>query len=157
MDADLSGQAGEKLLLVDEAHLLAHHASTEEFLDRIVRHVRHFGAGVLVLSQNPDDFLTRPAGRSLLRNLYAIGLLRLPEVSGEARSFFGLTGAEAEWLPKARLPRETGYSESLWRIGGLHLPLAIIASTPEYELLESTLGRNPSAEEGPAAAPKRGL
>jgi len=153
----LSERVGEKLLLVDEAHLLAHHAPTEEFLDRIVRHVRHFDAGVLVLSQNPDDFLARPSGRSLLRNLYATGFLRLPEVSAEARAFFGLTGAEAEWLPKARLPRETGYSESLWRIGGLHLPLAVIASTPEYELLESTLGRRPSAGEASPAAPKRGL
>lgn len=153
----LAGRDGEKLLLVDEAHLLAHHPATEEFLDRVVRHVRHFGAGVLILSQNPDDFLARPAGRSLLRNLYATGFLRLPEVSEPARTFFGLTGAEAEWLPKARLPRETGYSESLWRVGGLHLPLAIVASTPEYELLEATLGRPPAPGEPGATAPKRGL
>jgi len=153
----LAERTGGKLLLVDEAHLLARHAATEEFLDRVVRHVRHFEAGVLLLSQNPDDFLTRPAGRSLLRNLYAAALLRLPEVSAEARAFFGLTGAEAEWLPRARLPRETGYSESLWRIGGLHLPLAIVASTPEYDLLGSTLGRPREAAAESDAAPKRGL
>jgi hypothetical protein len=150
-------QAGRKLLLVDEAHLLARHASTEEFLDRVVRHVRHFDAGLLVLSQSPDDFLVRPAGRSLLRNLYAAGFLRLPEVSAETRAFFGITSAEAEWLPRARLPRETGYSESLWRVGELHLPLAIIASTPEYEFLESKLGRPPAGPAESASAPKGGL
>ncbi len=148
---------GPKLLLIDEAHLLARHGSTEEFFDRVVRHVRHFDAGLLVLSQNPDDFLLRPAGRSLLRNLYATAFLRLPQVSSETRSFFGLTNAEADWLPRARLPRETGYSESLWRVGELHLPLAIIASTPEYELLEATLGRSRTVPVDSDSAPKGGL
>lgn len=153
----LSDRTGPKLLVVDEAHLLARHAATEEFLDRVVRHVRHFTAGLLVLSQSPEDFLVRPAGRSLLRNLYATAFLRLPEVSNEAGAFFGLTRAESEWLPRARLPRETGYSESLWRIGELHLPLAIVASTPEYEYLEATLGRPRAADTDPTAPPKRGL
>ena len=143
----LRARAGPKLLLIDEAHLLTHHTATAEFLDRVVRHLRHFEAGVLVLSQNPDDFLGHAAGRSLLRNLYASAFLRLPEVSGACREFFGLTNAEAEWLPKARLPREAGYSESLWRIGELHLPLAIIASTPEYEFLTGTLGHDPPARD----------
>ncbi len=136
-------KVGPKLLVVDEAHLLVHHPPTAEFLDRVVRHVRHFNAGLLLLTQSPEDFLVLPSGRSTLRNLYATAFLRLPEVSAGARDFFGLTGAEAEWLPKARLPRITGYSESLWRVGELHLPLAIVASTPEYQLLTETLGATP--------------
>jgi hypothetical protein len=136
---------GPKLLVVDEAHLLARHRSTAEFLNRVVRHVRHFDAGVLLLSQTPEDFLGPDEGRAVLRNLYATAFLRLPEISREACQFFGLTPAEAEWLPKARLPREAGYSESLWRIGALHLPLAVIASTPEYEFLTSTLGQTKEA------------
>jgi hypothetical protein len=134
---------GPKLLLLDEAHLLTRLDATADFLDRIVRHLRHFRAGVLLASQNPDDFLGRASGRSLLRNLYATAFLRLPEVSPETKAFFGLGAAEAEWLPKARLPREAGYSESLWRIGEGHLPLAIVASTPEYEFLTALLGGPP--------------
>jgi len=145
----LRDRPGPKLVLVDEAHLLARHGPTADFLDRVVRHVRHFEAGLLLLSQNPDDFLATPSGRSTLRNLYATALLHLPEVSSEARTFFGLTDAEAGWLPKARLPRAAGYSESLWRVGELHLPLAIVASTPEFEFLSRTLGstRPPAARE----------
>jgi hypothetical protein len=142
-------RAGPKLVVVDEAHLLVRHPRTAEFLDRVVRHVRHFDAGLLILTQSPEDFLVLPAGRSTLRNLYATALLRLPGLSPEARDFFGLTEAEAEWLPKARLPKAAGYSESLWRVGDLHLPLAIVASTPEYELLSRTLGTSPPS---PAAA-----
>jgi len=132
---------GPKLVVVDEAHLLVRHPPTAEFLDRVVRHVRHYDAGLLLLTQSPEDFLALPSGRSTLRNLYATAFLRLPEVSSTARDFFGLTSSEAEWLPKARLPRTAGYSESLWRVGDLHLPLAIVASTPEYELLNATLGK----------------
>ena len=153
----LAERPGPKLLLIDEAHLLARHAATEEFLDRVVRHVRHFDAGLMVLSQSPDDFLGRPAGRSLLRNLYATAFLRLPQVSAETREFFGLTSAEAEWLPRARLPRETGYAESLWRVGELHLPLAIVASTPEFEFLEATLGGLRASHREAPSAPKGGL
>ncbi len=141
---------GPKLVLLDEAHLLARHEATAEFLDRVVRHMRHFDAGLLLVTQNPDDFLARACGRSLLRNLFATAFFRLPEVSPEARAFFQLGAAEAEWLPKARLPRDAGYSESVWRIGEWHLPLAVVASTPEYEFLNSVLGTLPggAAERG---------
>jgi Helicase HerA, central domain len=140
---------GPKLLVLDEVHLLLRHRATSEFLDRVVRHVRHFEGGILLLSQDPEDFLGPPSGRSVLRNLDATGLLRLPEVSEAARQFFGLTGPEAEWLPKARLPRDAGYSESLWRVGELHLPLAIVAATPEYEFLTGVLGRGTATRPGP--------
>ncbi len=151
----LRSRPGPKLVVVDEAHLLARHGPTAEFLDRVVRHMRHFDAGLLLVTQNPDDFLAHPAGRSLLRNLYATAFFRLPEVSAETRGFFQLGSAEAEWLPKARLPRDAGYSESLWRIGEWHLPLAVVASTPEYEFLGATLGVG-SAGAGAATLPLEG-
>jgi hypothetical protein len=137
---------GPKLLVLDEAHLLTRDPATAEFLDRLVRHVRHFGTGVLILSQNPDDFLATRGGQSLLRNLRATLLLHLAEVSEATREFHSLTGAEAAWLPRARLPREAGYAEGLLRFGPSHLPLAVVASTPEHELIVRALspGGDPS-------------
>lgn len=137
------------LLIVDEAHLLARDPATAAFLDRLVRHVRHFEGGVLLLSQNPDDFLQHESGRSLLRNLRATMLLRLAEVSPACREFFELTEAEAAWLPRARLPREAGYSEGLLRHGPAHLPLACVASAPELEFLTAAL--RPAAPGSPCA------
>jgi hypothetical protein len=128
-------RAGHSLVIVDEAHLLAHDPATGTYLDQLVRRMRHFGAGVLLLSQNPEDFLRNESGRSLLRNLRATFLLRLSEVSPSTRSFFDLTRTEAEWLPTARLPAEAGYAEALLRLGPAHLPIALVASTPEYEFL----------------------
>ncbi|HEY6238842.1 MAG TPA: DUF87 domain-containing protein [Thermoplasmata archaeon] len=134
------GRPGPKLVVLDEAHLLARDPATGAYLDRLVRHLRHFDTGVVLATQNPDDFLTSESGRSLLRNLRATFLLRLVQVSEPARSFFALTSEEAEWLPRARLPREMGYSEALLRFGPAHLPIALVASTPEFEFLVRALG-----------------
>ncbi|MGI0054529.1 MAG: VirB4 family type IV secretion system protein [Thermoplasmata archaeon] len=153
----LQGGSGPKMLIVDEAHLLARHPATAEFLDRVVRHVRHFGAGVTLLSQHPNDFLRHPTGRSLLGNLSATLLLRLPPPDTELASFYGLTDAEAEWLPRSRLPREAGYSEGLLRVGELHLPIAVVASTPEYEFLVGRLAGAGHRNDGPDAPPTPAL
>ena len=154
----LGARTGPKLVVLDEAHLVARHGGTTEFLARSVRHMRHFGAGLLLLTQDPDDFLSTAAGRSLLRNLSASVFLRLAEVSDGCRAFFGLSGSEAEWLTKARLPTDTGYAESLWRIGAGHLPLAIVASTPEFELIGAALrGAPPPASPRDPAARTGGL
>jgi hypothetical protein len=153
----LRATPGPKLVVVDEAHLLARHPATTEFLDRIVRHVRHYDAGLLLLSQSPDDFLSSDTGRSLLRNLAATLLLRLPEVSEATREFFQLTAMEAEWLPRARLPADAGYAEGLLRLGPSHLPLAVVAATPEFDFLTRAL-RLPSAPgvaPGPPQSPPR--
>jgi conjugal transfer ATP-binding protein TraC len=142
-----------RLLIVDEAHFLVRHPATAEFLDGVVRHVRHFGAGLLLLSQHPEDFLRSAPGRSLLRNLRATLLLRLTAVGSEVREQFQLTEAEAEWLPRARLPREAGYAEGLLRLGGAHLPIAVVASTPEYEFLTRHLGAARASAPVPGAGP----
>ena len=143
-----------KLLVVDEAHYLARHPATAEFLDQLVRHVRHYRTGLLLLSQNPDDFLTTAAGRSLLRNLRATVLLRLAEVSEVTRDFFQLTPAEAEWLPRTRLPGEVGYSEGLLRFDSGHLPIAIVASTPEFDWLGGLLSGEPPREPPEVGSPR---
>ena len=149
--------AGPKLLVIDEAHLLARHPSTSDFLDRVVRHVRHFEGGVMLLSQHPNDFLRHPSGRSLLGNLAATFLLRLPPPDAELATFFGLTAAEAEWIPRMRLPQEAGYSEGLLRLGEHHLPLAIVASTPEVEFVARCLRAVDPDRPDARASPTPGL
>lgn len=140
-----------RLLVVDEAHLLARHPIVSEYLDSLARTARHFEAGLLLVSQHPEDFLRHDAGRSVLRNLRATLLLRITSLSAEARDFFQLTPAEAGWLPRARLPKEAGYAEGLLRLGPAHLPIAIVASTPEHELLVRALATGSGAPRGDGA------
>lgn len=133
----LRKSTGPTLLIVDEAHHLLQHGFVAEFFERAVREMRHYRAGALLLSQSPDDFLTTASGRVLLGNLRASLLFRLDPVSPAAKEFYGLTEAEAEWLRRARLPAEAGYSEALLRLGHAHLPIAVVASTAEYEFLRA--------------------
>jgi hypothetical protein len=149
--ARLKDRPGPKLVVVDEAHLLTRDERTSEFLERLVRLVRHFDTGLLLLSQNPDDFLVHENGRALSRNLRATLFLRVGSVSNETRDFFGLTEGEADWLPRARLPREAGYAEGLLRSGGDHLVIGIVASTREHDLLSRTLGGPDPSNVGPSA------
>lgn len=144
-----------RLLLIDEAHGLVRRPATAEFLDTVARQLRHYRAGLLLLSQHPEDFLATEPGRSVLRNLRATLLLRLTSVSEAARTFFRLTEAEAQWLPRARMPREAGYSEGLLRVGEAHHPIAVVASTPEYEWLRERLSL--AAAEAAAAPPRAPL
>jgi hypothetical protein len=140
-------------VVVDETHLLTRDGRTAEFLERMVRLVRHYQTGLVLASQNPDDFLSTDSGRALARNLRATTFLRVASVSDAARAFFQLTSEEAEWLPRARLPREAGYSEGLVRAGPSHFPIAVIASTPEYEFLVSSLAEPTTPAEARNAAP----
>ena len=139
----IRARPGPQLILIDEAHRLVQDPGTATTLDRMIRTARHFGAGVMLMSQSPEDFLSTASGRSILANLRATLLLRQTRVSPEARACFQLTEAESEWLPKARLPREAGYSEGLLRSGPAHLPIAIVATTPEYEFLTGALAAPP--------------
>jgi hypothetical protein len=152
--ARLEGAPGPKLLVVDEAHLLVQQPRVAAYLDALVRRVRHSSAGLLLLSQSPDDFLQSEHGRSVLRNLRANLLLRLPIVSPEVQAAFELTAGEVEWLPRARLPREAGYSEGLLRVGSSHISLALVASTPEYEFLSRSMSGGARGDPAsPADAP----
>jgi hypothetical protein len=47
---------------------------------------------------------------------------------------------EREWLPRARVASEAGYAEALLVTKWANLPVAVVASTPEYEYLTATLG-----------------
>ena len=145
LQARVRATGGPTLVVIDEAHQLARYPAVAEFFERWVREIRHDRAGILLLSQSPDDFLGLPSGRVLLGNLRATLLFRLDPVSPAAREFYGLTDPEADWLRRARLPGEAGYSEALLRHGRAHLPIAVVASTPEYEFLTRALGARSDA------------
>jgi len=53
-----------------------------------------------------------------------------------------ISAATREWLPKARVARNAGYAEAVYLLpyGGC-LPLALVASTPEYEWLTLKHGK----------------
>lgn len=151
---------GPKLVVVDEAHYLARAPATAAFLDHLVRHVRHFQAGLELLSQDPADFLRAESGRSVLLNLDAVTLLRLKDGGTGVAPLLGLRDDEVAFLRRAALPSVAGYSEGLLRTGAIHLPLAIVSSDEEDRLLREAFdrerrpgGRAPEVHDGLKASP----
>ena len=126
---------GLKLLVVDEAHYLSRTPRIACFLDYLVRHVRHFGAGLELLSQNPEDFLGSQESRSVLLNLDSILMLRLRDGGEGVASLLGLTDAECDWLRRTSLPSDAGFSEGIFRTGSLHLPVALVSTKEEHRTL----------------------
>ena len=152
---ELRRRPGEKLVVVDEAHYLMT-AGTAGFLDHLVRHVRHYRAGLELLSQNPGDFLSSPAGRSILMNVDHLMLLRLKDGGRGLRALFPLRDEEIAMVKGAPLPREHGWSGGLLLAGETTLPVHVIASGGERRLLEAAFAteRRPRAPSTLSGGPK---
>ncbi len=136
VEEELRRRPGEKLVVVDEAHYLMM-AGTAGFLDHLVRHVRHYRAGLELLSQNPGDFLASPAGRSILMNVDHLLLLRLKDGGRGLKTLFPLREEEIALVKGAPLPREHGWSGGLLLTGETALPVHVIASGEEGRLLDA--------------------
>ncbi len=137
VEGELRRRPGEKLVVVDEAHYLMASGSTAGFLDHLVRHVRHYRAGLELLSQNPADFLGSPAGRSILMNVDFLLLLRLKDGGRGLKALFPLREEEITLIKGAPLPREQGWSGGLLLTGETALPVRVIASAEEDRFLGS--------------------
>lgn len=138
---EIRHRPGPKLLVIDEAHYLAKTPGVAGFLDHMVRHVRHFGGGLELISQNPEDFLGTEQSRSILLNLDSVLLLRLKDGGAPVAPLLGLTPGEVEWLKETTLPGTAGYSEGLFRTGGLHFPVALVSTDEEHRVLTEAFQR----------------
>ncbi|MHB1499758.1 MAG: VirB4 family type IV secretion system protein [Candidatus Dormibacteria bacterium] len=100
LEAELEEQSGRPhLLLVDEAEVLLDSERSARALEGLTRRLRKLGAGLVVLSQVVEDFLTSPVGNVIIRNCHTKLLLRQEEVAMPAlREAFGLSGVECDLL-----------------------------------------------------------
>lgn len=91
-----------RLVLVDEAEVLLSRPRSAAALEALSRRVRKLGAGLMVISQVVEDFLTSPVGNVIVRNCHTKLLLRQEEVAIPAvRETFGLSPAECDLLRDA--------------------------------------------------------
>lgn len=59
---------GSTRIVIDEAHLLMKYQETGEMMERFARQCRKYGAGLVTISQNIEEFLGSPAGRAVATN-----------------------------------------------------------------------------------------
>ncbi|MFZ3172465.1 MAG: ATP-binding protein [Carboxydocellales bacterium] len=55
-------------IIIDEAHLLMKYQETGEMMEKFARQCRKYGAGLVTVSQNIEEFLSSPSGRAVATN-----------------------------------------------------------------------------------------
>jgi len=119
-----------KLIVVDEAWQLLRHGEHAEYLFKICKTARKFGAGLAIITQEVNDLLNSQAGKTILANTAWKLLLRQePAVITELTEKFHLNEEEKSFL----LTVDAG--EGLLFAMNDRLPLKVVASEKEYDII----------------------
>jgi len=119
-----------RLLLIDEAWVLMQHEDSAKFVHMLAKRARKYYLGLTVISQDVEDFLNSPQGRSVLNNSAMQILLKQSSSTIEKiKEVFNLTDAEKFLL----LESEVG--EGLFFAGQNHVAVKIIASYTEEQMI----------------------
>jgi conjugal transfer ATP-binding protein TraC len=94
----------QRLLFVDEAHVMMRSLESAQFLEDMLRQARKCGVGVTVLTQEPEDFVRpdRPQGKVIFGQTSMQLLLRMKRKSLEQlQEMMGLDDTEVDLLSNA--------------------------------------------------------
>ena len=92
----LQRNRGRMAVVLDEAHLVTNDRDAGRLLERLVRQARHQFAGVWMLSQKVDEFVSTELGRTLAAVAATKIVLGQEDiVAGQAREVFQLSETEA--------------------------------------------------------------
>ena len=135
-----------RVLLIDEAWSLMRHPEGARFLAQLARRARKRRLGLTTITQDVEDFLACPEGRTVLANSSTVLLMRQdPSTAGLVQETFGLSAREREFVTTCRR------GEGLLLAGGHHVALRVEASPAEHELA-TTGPESPAARAAGSAA-----
>lgn len=121
-----------RLVIIDEAWTLLRHATHANYVFEMIKTARKFGLGITIITQEVNDLLQSEAGKTILANTAWKLLLRQePSVVRELTERFNLNQNEQSLV----LSSQKG--EGLLLALNDHLPIKIIASKHEHELVTS--------------------
>jgi type IV secretory pathway VirB4 component len=128
--ANRTGTAARRLVLVDEAWLMLRAGLGAQFLFRLAKSARKYGAGLSVITQDAADVLATEVGRAVVSNAATQVLLRqAPQAINAVAEAFGLTdGEQAFLLSCAR-------GDALLAAGSSRVAFHSLASDIEHELV----------------------
>lgn len=122
----------KRMLVVDEAWWLMQQEDSAKFIYALVKRCRKYYLGVTTITQDVNDFLNSPYGRSIVTNS-AIQLLlkQSPAAIDTVQKTFMLTDGEKYLL------LECGPGEGIFFAGAKHVAIKVIASYTEDQLITS--------------------
>ncbi|MEI7961237.1 MAG: DUF87 domain-containing protein [archaeon] len=119
-----------KILVIDEAWSLLRFAEQSKSIFELIKTARKFGLGIVIITQEVEDLLTSSAGKTILANTAWKFLSRQePATIQELAEKFHLNNDEQNYLLTA-MP-----GEGLLFAMNDHIPLRVIPSPQEYELI----------------------
>lgn len=122
----------EKLLIIDEAHLLLRDESSAQFIEELVRRGRKYNLGVICISQDVDDFLNNAHGNVIAKNAETALILSQKKQSiPSLTSAFSLSDLEEEYLTSLTK------GQALFIKGNIHSYLYITATPHEVKIFSS--------------------
>jgi hypothetical protein len=152
----MKNDMNRKVFVIDEAWLLLQHPEAAERIFEIVKTSRKYNMSFILITQEVNDLLNSKAGISVLANTAWKLLLRQdPSVIDTVTRTFKLNYAETMLLMNAQA------GEGLLMAYNNHIPLKVIASPREYELVTTKpadlirMERKTTPEKKPEDAPKK--
>ena len=141
------------ILAIDEAHYLMQNEGSLDWLDRLVRHSRHYDLSLHLVTQKASDFFVHEKAKTIADNCSQKILHRLPGLSDKHADMLGLTEREANFVRKAKPgTKERGFSHALVDVQDkTKLPVKVEALPEEARLIE-----NQADTAGDGAAPPDG-
>jgi type IV secretory pathway VirB4 component len=125
-----SGPQVRRLVLVDEAWLMLRAGLGAQFLFRLSKSARKYGAGLSVITQDAADVLATEVGRAVVSNAATQVLLRqAPQAIEAVASAFGLTDGEQAFLLSC------GRGDALLAAGSSRVAFHSLASDVEHDLI----------------------
>lgn len=119
-----------KILVIDEAWSLLRFADQSKSIFELIKTARKFGLGITIITQEVEDLLTSPAGKTILANTAWKFLSRQePAAIADLAEKFHLNNEEQNYLLTA-MP-----GEGLLFAMNDHIPLKVVPSPQEYELI----------------------
>ncbi|NIL59937.1 VirB4 family type IV secretion system protein [Salinispora arenicola] len=125
-----TGASTRRLVLVDEAWLMLRQGLGAQFLFRLSKSARKYGAGLSVITQDAADVLATEVGRAVVSNAATQVLLRqAPQAIDAVTAAFGLTDGERAFL------LSSSRGDALLASGSSRVAFHSLASDVEHDLV----------------------
>jgi type IV secretory pathway VirB4 component len=123
-----TSSATRRLVVVDEAYLLLRNGIGADWLSKLARRARKYGAGLTLITQDVSDVLATDLGRSVVSNSATQLLLRqAPQAIDAVVDAFGLTHGERAFLLSA------GRGDALLAAGSHRVAFHAVADDTEHD------------------------
>ncbi|QPV65038.1 DUF87 domain-containing protein [Halosimplex litoreum] len=131
---------GNMIVVIDEAHYMLGHDQSLDMLNLFVRHSRHYGSGLTLISQTVDEFMHSEKAKEIYDQCDIRALMRHQDLSEEACEALGFTERERNFVLQAQAGNSASYSESLLYVTGIgKLRMRVLSNDFEHHVVDGDL------------------